>query len=57
MVLHVPAPYTLDLLGTANRMKYGRYRLWAGVSWGLGSVVIGLITDRFGFEPNFVLFA
>mmetsp|Transcript_12530 Transcript_12530/g.26516 ORF Transcript_12530/g.26516 Transcript_12530/m.26516 type:complete len:538 (+) Transcript_12530:164-1777(+) len=49
--------YTLDVLGTANRMKYGRYRLWAGVSWGLGSVLIGLITDRFGFEPNFVLFA
>lgn len=48
--------YTLDLLGTENRMKYGRYRLWAGVSWGLGSIVIGFITDRYGFEPNFVLF-
>ena len=48
--------YTLDMLGTENRMKYGRYRLWAGVSWGLGSIVIGFITDRYGFEPNFILF-
>ena len=37
-------------------MKYGRYRLWAGASWGLGSIVIGFITDRYGFEPNFILF-
>ena len=48
--------YTLDLLGTENRMKYGRYRLWAGASWGLGSIVIGFITDRYGFEPNFIIF-
>ena len=48
--------YTLDMLGTENRMKYGRYRLWAGASWGLGSIVIGYITDRYGFEPNFILF-
>lgn len=48
--------YTLDMLGTENRMKYGRYRLWAGASWGLGSIVIGFITDRYGFEPNFILF-
>jgi len=47
--------YTLDMLGTENRMKYGRYRLWAGVSWGLGSIFIGFMTDRYGFELNFIL--
>jgi len=49
--------YTLDLLGRENKMFYGRYRLYASVSWGAGSIVIGWITDHFGsFEPNFILF-
>ena len=48
--------YTLDLLGTENKMFYGRYRLYASLSWGLGSIVMGLVTDHFGFEPNFILF-
>ena len=49
--------YTLDLLGTENKMMYGRYRLYASLSWGFGSIFMGWITDHYGFEPNFVLFA
>jgi predicted MFS family arabinose efflux permease len=48
--------YTLDLLGAENKIFYGRYRLYASLSWGLGSIVMGLVTDRYGFEPNFVMF-
>lgn len=49
--------YTLELLGKKNKLYYGRYRLYASLSWGLGSMAIGWVTDRFGFEPNFFLFA
>ena len=49
--------FTLDLLGTENKSFYGRYRLYASVSWGLGSIVMGWVTDHYGFEPNFILFA
>lgn len=48
--------YTLDLLGTTNKLRYGRYRMWASVSWGIGSIVMGYITDHYGFRPNFLLF-
>uniref|UniRef100_A0A7S4JMA4 Major facilitator superfamily associated domain-containing protein n=1 Tax=Odontella aurita TaxID=265563 RepID=A0A7S4JMA4_9STRA len=48
--------YTLDLLGKENRIRYGRYRLWSSVSWGLGAVAMGSVTDRWGFEPNFAAF-
>lgn len=40
--------YTLEELGTENKMLYGRYRLFASVSWGLGSTVMGWITDNYG---------
>lgn len=49
--------YTLDLLGRENKIFYGRYRLYASLSWGVGSVVMGWVTDHFDFEPNFILFA
>ena len=48
--------YTLDELGTENKMFYGRYRLYASLGWGIGSIIMGWITDNFGFEPNFILF-
>ena len=48
--------YALDQLGTENKMMYGRYRLFASISWGIGSIVVGYVTDRVGFEPNFVVF-
>jgi PPP family 3-phenylpropionic acid transporter len=48
--------YTLDLLGTENKIFYGRYRLFASLSWGLGSIIMGWVTDHYGFEPNFIMF-
>jgi MFS family permease len=49
--------YTLEQLGTENKIYYGRYRLFASLSWGIGSIVMGLVTDHWGFEPNFIMFA
>uniref|UniRef100_A0A7S4AX16 Major facilitator superfamily associated domain-containing protein n=1 Tax=Pseudo-nitzschia australis TaxID=44445 RepID=A0A7S4AX16_9STRA len=48
--------YTLELLGTENKLFYGRYRLYASLSWGLGSIVMGWITDHYGFDWNFIMF-
>ncbi|KAG7368981.1 major facilitator superfamily MFS_1 protein [Nitzschia inconspicua] len=48
--------YTLELLGNQNKMLYGRYRLYASLSWGLGSIVMGWVTDHYGFEFNFIMF-
>jgi PPP family 3-phenylpropionic acid transporter len=49
--------HTLDFLGDKHRDLYGTIRLWCAVSWGLGAVGMGWITDSFGFEWNFWLFA
>ena len=48
--------YTLELLGTENKLFYGRYRLYASLSWGLGSIVMGWVTDHYGFDWNFIMF-
>jgi len=48
--------YTLELLGTENKLFYGRYRLYASLSWGIGSIVMGLVTDHYGFDWNFIMF-
>ncbi len=48
--------YTLELLGTENKLLYGRYRLYASLSWGLGSIVMGWVTDNYGFDWNFIMF-
>lgn len=49
--------HTLDLLGNKNKMFYGRYRMYASLGWGLGSVTMGYIANRFlSFENNFVPF-
>lgn len=48
--------YTLELLGTENKLLYGRYRLYASMSWGLGSIVMGWVTDHYGFDWNFIMF-
>jgi MFS transporter, PPP family, 3-phenylpropionic acid transporter len=48
--------HTLDFLGEAHRGMYGSIRLWNAVSWGLGAVIMGWITDTLGFQMNFVLF-
>lgn len=49
--------FTLDLLGPENKIMYGRYRLYSSVSWGIGSIIMGWMTDHYGFEPNFIMFA
>ena len=49
--------HTLDFLGNKHRDLYGTLRLWTAISWGLGAVIMGWITDLFGFEINFILFA
>ena len=48
--------HTLDFLGEAHRGMYGSIRLWTAVSWGLGAVIMGFITDKLGFHWNFCLF-
>jgi MFS family permease len=49
--------YTLELLGTANKRLYGRYRLYASLSWGLGAIFMGYVVDYYGsFQPNFILY-
>ena len=48
--------YTLELLGTKNKLLYGRYRLYASLSWGLGSIMMGWVTDNYGFDWNFIMF-
>lgn len=48
--------YTLEILGTENKLLYGRYRLYASLSWGLGSIVMGWVTDHYGFDWNFIMF-
>ena len=51
--------WCLDLLGNKHKHLYGRYRLLTATSWGLGSFIMGVITDLEGghFELNFALFA
>jgi MFS transporter, PPP family, 3-phenylpropionic acid transporter len=48
--------HTIDFLGDSHRGLYGSIRLWAAVSWGVGSVLMGFLTDSFGFWWNFVVF-
>jgi MFS family permease len=48
--------HTLDFLGERHRSMYGTIRLMTAISWGLGAVIMGWITDSFGFETNFGLF-
>ena len=48
--------HLLDYLGDRHRGMYGTVRLWTAVSWGLGAIIMGWITDLFGFEWNFILY-
>lgn len=47
--------YTLDLLGRENKMFYGRYRLFASLSWGIGSIIFGWVNDHYSFDWNFLM--
>ena len=50
--------HTLDFLHASSnhRSMYGTIRMWAAISWGLGAVVMGYVTDRYGFNCNFAIF-
>jgi MFS family permease len=48
--------YTLELLGSKNKLRYGRYRMFACLSWGIGAIVMGYVTDHYGFGPNFYIY-
>ena len=48
--------HTLDFLGERHRGMYGTIRLYMALSWGIGAVLMGWITDSFGFDWNFGLF-
>ena len=48
--------YCLDVLGDEAKTRYGEVRLWCAVSWGGGSVLMGVITDHYGFSYNFILY-
>ena len=51
--------YCLEYLAEFDSTRmYGQIRLWTAVSWGLGSIAMGFLTDYAGgdFTYNFVLF-
>lgn len=48
--------HTMDFLGDAHRGLYGTIRVWTAISWGMGAVIMGYITDLFGFQVNFWLY-
>jgi predicted MFS family arabinose efflux permease len=48
--------HTIDFLGETHRTSYGSIRLYTALSWGLGAVILGTLTDTFGFRINFWLF-
>ncbi|CAB9505856.1 Major facilitator superfamily domain-containing protein 6 [Seminavis robusta] len=48
--------HALDFLGERHRGYYGNIRMWASISWGLGCILMGYITDKYSFEWNFVIF-
>jgi len=48
--------HTLDVLGKKYKHLYGRIRLWAAVSWGCGALFMGLLNDKYGFTPNFIVY-
>lgn len=48
--------HALDFLGERHRGMYGTIRMMTAISWGLGAVIMGWITDTYGFELNFWLY-
>ena len=49
--------YTLEYLAKFDQTRrYGTIRLWTAISWGIGNVVMGYITDHYAFFYNFVIF-
>jgi len=47
--------YIMELLGPKRQKEYGKIRLYNAVSWGVGCLIMGWISDKFGFHYNFIL--
>jgi PPP family 3-phenylpropionic acid transporter len=45
----------LNLLGE-NSDRYGRFRLWGSVGWGIGAPVVGSVVGRLGLQWSFFLY-
>jgi oligosaccharide:H+ symporter len=48
--------HAIDFLGDKHRGLYGTIRVWTAISWGLGAVIMGYLTDYYGFAVNFWLY-
>jgi hypothetical protein len=48
--------FALDILGEKNKRRYGEIRLFMALSWGLGATLMGILTDKFSFNINFILY-
>lgn len=48
--------WCVDTLGEHAKTEYGKIRLWAALSWGVGCFSMSWITDYFGFNYNFILY-
>ena len=48
--------HVMDFLGDEHHGLYGTIRVWTAISWGLGAVIMGYLTDHFGFQVNFWLY-
>ena len=50
--------YALEVCGASARKLYGRIRLWTAVSWGVGTLLMGLIAnaDHDDWKWNFVMY-
>jgi len=47
----------LDYLGPRHQGQYGTIRLYTAISWGLGAVGMGWMTDHWGnFQANFTMY-
>jgi len=49
--------WTFDLLGDHAQREYGKIRLFMALSWGIGCFGMSWITDNWGFNYNFILYA
>eukprot|EP00899_Mesostigma_viride_P003105 jgi/Mesvir1/12796/Mv22846-RA.1 len=49
--------FALDALGPNRSLEYGRMRLFMAISWGVGSLLVALAADRYGFDANFLALA
>lgn len=49
--------HTLDVLGKDYFYAYGPIRMWTSISWGIGALFLGFLTDSFSVYSIFVVYA